>query len=44
MSVKERIQSNMSVHGVYYAAKICRRQGVPFDMFYFSIFGRYPTK
>lgn len=44
MTMKEKIVSNLVVHGIYYAAKICRRAGVNFDTFYFCIFGRYPTR
>lgn len=44
MSVSEKIRSNLAVHGMRFAGRIAKQQKIPFDMFYFVIFGRYPTK
>ena len=44
MSVAEKIRSNVEAHGIQYAASIARKQRIPFDTFYFVIFGKYPTK
>ena len=44
MSVAEKIRSNIEVHGVAFAAAIARKQRIPFDTFYFVMFGKYPTK
>lgn len=44
------VQSNAATHGLEWAAKKhqeqCKKQGKPsnFDVFYFALFGRYPTR
>jgi len=43
MSMAEKIRSNMEVHGIAFAAAVARRNGVPFDTFYFTLFGKYPV-
>ena len=37
------IRSNTEVHGLKGAVKKAKSQGIPFDTFYFVIFGKYPT-
>ena len=44
MSVAEKIRSNVEMHGIQYAASVAKKQRIPFDTFYFVIFGKYPTK
>ena len=44
MSVAEKIRSNVEVHGIQYAASIARKLRIPFDTFYFVVFGKYPMK
>ena len=44
MSVKDKIQSNVAVHGVAWAGQWCRKNRIPFDTFYFVVFGRYPIR
>jgi len=50
MNLIERIQSNMQVHGTFWAARRyreeCRRAHKidNFDVFYFALFGRWPTR
>lgn len=43
MTLAEKIRSNIDVHGVAWAGRWCFRNRVPFDTFYFTIFGRYPA-
>lgn len=42
MSNAEKIASNLEVHGLKFAAKKAKQAGIPFDTFYFTIFGKYP--
>ena len=50
MTLIERIQSNMQVHGAFWAARRykeeCRRAHKVdnFDVFYFALFGRWPAR
>lgn len=44
MTVKEKIVSNIDVHGLKFAAQWCKKNRIPFDTFYFVLFRRYPTK
>ena len=44
MSVAEKIRSNIEVHGVAFAGKIAQKQRIPFDTFYFVMFGKYPVR
>ena len=44
MSVAEKIRSNAEVHGIQYAASVARKQRIPFDTFYFVMFGKYPVR
>lgn len=44
MSVAEKIRSNVEVHGIKWCAAWCRRSGIPFDTFYFVMFGKYPIR
>lgn len=45
-----KIKNNAAVHGLKFAATAwkqeCKREKKPdnFDVFYFSLFGRYPTR
>lgn len=43
MNNAEKIRSNVEVHGVKFAAAWCRRNHIPFDTFYFVLFGKYPV-
>lgn len=43
MTLAEKIRSNIEVHGLQYAGNWCKRNRIPFDTFYFVIFGRYPN-
>lgn len=44
MSTAEKIRSNIDVHGLAFAASWCKKHRIPFDTFYFSIFGKYPVR
>ena len=44
MNTAEKIRSNAEVHGVEFAAVVARRAGIPFDTFYFVLFGKYPVR
>lgn len=44
MSNAEKIKSNIEVHRVAFAGKRAKQAGVPFDTFYFVMFGKYPTR
>lgn len=39
-----RIHNNVEAHGLPFAGATARRQGIPFDTFYYQMFGRYPTR
>ena len=38
------IRSNTQIHGIKWAGNKAKSQGIPFDMFYFIQFGKYPTR
>ena len=50
MTLVERIQSNMDVHGAFWAARRykqeCKRKSAidNFDVFYFAVFGKWPNR
>lgn len=44
MSNAEKIRSNIEVHGVAFAASVAKKQRIPFDTFYFVMFGKYPVR
>ena len=44
MNAAEKIRSNVAVHGVRFAVSVAKRQHIPFDMFYYVMFGRYPVR
>lgn len=37
-----KIRNNIEVFGLEFAGKKAKKAQVPFDTFYFTIFGRYP--
>ena len=44
MNTAEKIRSNAEVHGISWAAAWCKKQRIPFDTFYFVLFGKYPVR
>lgn len=39
-----KIRNNIEVLGLEFAGKKAKKENIPFCTFYFTIFGRYPTR
>lgn len=43
-TVLEKIKQNAQVHGLAWAVKQAKKQGINFDTVYYCFFGKYPNR